>query len=359
MPAESAEDSPRLVDPFSAPRSRTFWDSLPLSIREKGKMPHYSPPRVIVMIPSLNEGQTIASVISAIPRELSGVADLKVLVIDDGSHDDTSRAATGAGADVIIRHKSNLGLGHAFKTGLEASLRLGGDIIVNIDADGQYDANEIPLLLQPILEGRSDIVLGDRQIKRLSHMPKSRKWGNGFASWIVRRLSGLEVRDAQTGFRALTADAALRLSLSGGFTYTQEMIIQAAHRGLTIMDVPITFRRRSDGDSRLITSLWGYAIRASSMILRSYRDQNPLRVFSIVGGIFLAVGGLFGLRVLIHFLSTGMVTPLFPSALLAAILGVIGSQVVVFGLLADMIKTTRQITEETLLHFRRREEEFR
>jgi hypothetical protein len=135
------------------------------------------------------------------------------------------------------------------------------------------------------------------------------------------------------------------------------MIIQAAHRGLTIIDVPVTFSRRSDGDSRLITSLWGYAIRASSMILRSYRDQNPLRVFSIIGGIFLAVGGLFGLRVLIQFLNTGMVTPLFPSALLAAILGVVGFQVVLFGLLADMIRTTRQINEETLLHFRRREEE--
>jgi glycosyltransferase involved in cell wall biosynthesis len=307
------------------------------------------------MIPCWNEEGTIASVIRRVPRELPGVSDVKVLVIDDGSEDDSPIAAVRVGADVVIRHKNNLGLGRTFRDGLEAGLRLGADIIVNIDADGQYDPVELPRLLDPILQGRADIVLGNRQVERLTHMPWSRRWGNRVASWVTRRISGLAVRDAQTGFRALTRDAAVRLTLNGGYTYTQEMIIQAAYRGLLVEEVPVAFERRSHGSSRLITSVWRYALRSGGIILRSYRDHNPMKVFALIGVAILAVGGLVGLRVLAHFLATGMVGPLLPSAILAAVLGVVGFQVIIFGLLADMLRAHRQIMEDMLLHVRKNE----
>lgn len=312
----------------------------------------YPPPRVVVMIPCLNEAGAIASVIQSIPRELPGVNDVRVLAIDDGSHDETSLVAARAGADAVIRHKTNLGLGQTFKDGLEACLRMGADIIVNLDADGQYDSSEIPLLLDPILRGEADIVLGNRQIEGLSHVSWSRTWGNRIASWVTRRLSHLPIIDAQTGFRSLTREAAIRLTLNGGYTYTQEMILQAASRGLVIEEVPITFKRRLDGGSRLVTSIWRYALRAGGTIARSYRDHNPLKVFTFIGSVVLVIGGLVGLRVISHYLETGTVSPYLPSAILAAILGIVGFQIIIFGLLADMLKTHRRLTEEILLSMR-------
>ncbi len=310
-------------------------------------------PRVVVMIPCLNEEQTIAKVIRRVPRTLRGVRDVRVVVINDGSHDGTSVVASRAGADKVVHHKTNLGLGRTFRDGLDASLELGADIIVNIDADAQYDPKETPWLIKPILEGEADIVLGNRQIERLSHMPWSRRWGNRLASWMTRRLSGLDVRDTQTGFRAMSREAALRLMLAGRYTYTQEMIIQAAHHGLAVQEIPITFGRRADGDSRLISSVWRYGLRSAGILLKSYRDHNPMRVFTIIGGILLVGGGILGVRVLAHFLATGMVSPFLPSTILAAILGIVGFQVVIFGLLADMLKVQRQLTEDILLRAKR------
>jgi glycosyltransferase involved in cell wall biosynthesis len=283
------------------------------------------------------------------------VGDVKVLVVDDGSSDATVRIALEAGADAVLRHKANLGLGQTFKDGLDASLRLGAHIVVSVDADGQYDPSDMPMLLDPILRGRADIVLGDRQVESLTHMPNFKKWGNRIVSWVIRRLSGVPIRDAQTGFRALTREAAVRLTLSGGYTYTQEMIIQAAYRGLVIEELPVTFERRAEGSSRLIQSAWRYALRSGSVILRSYRDHHPLKVFTTIGIAILALGSMLGFRVLIHFLNTGTVSPFLPSAILAAILGVVGFQVIIFGLLADMLRTHRQLSEEILVQIRRTE----
>ncbi len=231
-------------------------------------------PSAVVMIPCLNEEQTVASVINRIPRRLHGFGDVTVLVIDDGSSDATSNVAAHAGAEVVVRHSTNLGLGKTFGDGLKTALMMGAEVIVNIDADGQYDPEEIPLLLEPIRGGEADIVLGNRQIDQLSHMSRSRRWGNHMASWVTRHLSGLDVQDCQTGFRALTRKAALKLTLQGGYTYTQEMIVQAASRGLLVAEIPITFRRRESGDSRLIQSAWRYAVRSGTILLRSYGDNS-------------------------------------------------------------------------------------
>ncbi len=195
--------------------------------------------KLVVMIPAYNEEKSIGKVIKEIPRTVEGFDKVEVLVVNDGSTDNTVEEARRAGADHIVSHRTNLGLASAFKTGLETALKLGADVIVNIDADGQYNAKEIPKLVKPILEGKADIVIGDRQIDKLDHMPRAKKIGNKIATWVTRKLSGLPIRDAQSGFRAFSREAALRMNLLGDYTYVQETIIQAANKKLRIEWVSI------------------------------------------------------------------------------------------------------------------------
>jgi len=312
--------------------------------------------KLIVTIPAYNEEKTIGRVIQEIPRKIDGIDKVEVLVINDGSIDKTAEVARKAGADYIITHKKNLGLAKAFKNGIETALALGADIIVNIDADGQYNAKEIPKLIKPILEGKADIVIGDRQIDKLNHMPRSKKIGNKIASWVTRRLSGLPIKDAQSGFRAFSREAALRMNLLGDYTYVQETIIQAANKNLKVIEVPVEFRRR-EGKSRLIPNIWSYAKRAGITILRTYRDYHPLKVFLSIGLALLLVGLIFAVRVLIHYFRTGMVKPYIPSAVLSVMLITVGVITVIFGLLADMIKMQRLLLEEILYRLKKEEVE--
>jgi len=306
------------------------------------------------MIPAYNEENTIAKVIEEIPRKIDGIDSVEVLVIDDGSTDRTSEIAKKAGADYLLIHKRNLGLARTFKDGLDFALALGADIIVNIDADAQYNAKEIPKLIEPILKGEADIVIGDRQIDKLDHMPKSKKIGNKIASWVTRRLSGLPIKDAQTGFRAFSREAAMKLNILGEYTYTQETIIQAAKKGLKVVEIPVEFRRR-EGKSRLISSIWGYAKNAGITILRTYRDYHPFKVFVAIGGLIFLAGTLVALRVLLHYFETGAVTPHLPSAVLSVLLILIGSLTAIFGLLADMLRTQRELIEDVLWRMKRLE----
>ncbi|ADB58266.1 glycosyltransferase family 2 protein [Archaeoglobus profundus] len=311
--------------------------------------------KLVVMIPAYNEEESIGKVIREIPREIDGIEDIEVVVINDGSTDNTEKVAIESGAHHVITHKRNLGLARAFKTGLDYALKLGADVIVNIDADGQYNAKEIPKLISPILEGEADIVIGDRQIDKLDHMPKAKKIGNKIATWVTAKLAGIDVRDAQSGFRAFSRKAAMMMNVLGDYTYVQETIIQAANKGLKIEWIPIKFRKR-EGKSRLIPNIWSYAKRAGMTILRTYRDYHPLSVFLGIGGILLLVGLIFALRVLIHYIQTGMVTPYLPSAVLAVMLIVVGSITIVFGLVADMLKMQRLMLEEVLYRLKEMEE---
>jgi len=308
--------------------------------------------RLIIIIPAYNEEKTIGSVIEEIPKKIDDIDEVKILIIDDGSTDRTVDVATQAGADKILFHKHNMGLAKTFRDGLDAALEMGADIIVNTDADFQYNGLEIPKLIAPILEGKADLVLGDRQIGQLDHMPRGNFWGNKLATSVTRWATGLPIKDAQTGFRAFSREAALRMNLTGDFTYTQETIIQAANKHLKIEQIPIEFRRR-EGKSRLISSIFRYARSAGVTIFRSFGAYHPFVIFSGIGIVCILLGLVFGFRVIIHFLKTGMVTPYLPSALLTTVLVIVGSLAILFGLLADMIRTQRMLSEDILYRLKK------
>jgi len=311
--------------------------------------------KVVVTIPAYNEEVSLGQVITEIPRQIEGVDLVEVLVIDDGSTDSTVEQARRAGADRIISHKENQGLGVAFRDALNTALEMGADIVVNTDADGQYNGNEIPKLVKPILENRADIVLGWRDVANLAHMPRAKRIGNRIATWVTRRLSGLPIKDAQTGFRAFSKEAALRLNLSGKYTYTQETLIQAGYKSLKIEQVPAEFRAR-EGESRLISNIFSYARRSGALILRTYRDYQPLKLFSFLGGILIIIGLALGIRVIVHFVDTGAVSPYIPSAIAASLLIITGLLTVIFGLFADMFKNQRLLEEEILYRLKKRKQ---
>jgi glycosyltransferase involved in cell wall biosynthesis len=308
--------------------------------------------KLIITIPAYNEEDTIKKVIREIPQSIPGIDGIQILVIDDGSTDHTGEVASQAGADTILLHKHNMGLAITFRDGLNKALDMGADIIVNTDADLQYNGTEIPKLIAPILEGRADIVLGDRQIDRLDHMPRGNLWGNKIATRIVRWITHLPIQDAQTGFRAFSRDAALKMNLTGDYTYTQETIIQAANKNLIIAQIPIEFRRR-EGSSRLISSILRYAESAGVTLFRSFSAYHPFLIFSIIGFGCILLGLLFGFKVIHQFLTTGMVTPYLPSALLTTVLIIVGCLAILFGLLADMIRTQRMLAEEILYRLKK------
>lgn len=310
--------------------------------------------KLIVMIPAYNEQESIGNVIKEIPRKIKGIDEIEVLVINDGSADNTVEAARSAGANHILSHKKNMGLAKAFKDGLNEALLLGADIIVNTDADFQYNGTEIPKLIEPILQGKADLVIGDRQVDKLDHMPLGKKWGNKIASWVTRRVTRWPVKDAQTGFRAFSREAALRMNLTGNYTYVQETLIQAANKSLTLVQIPVEFRKR-DGSSRLISNLFNYAHSAGITIARSFRDYNPFLVFSGIGVAVIFIGLLFGSRVLLNYWRTGFVSPYLPSAILTTVLVIVGLLIIIFGLLADMLKTQRVLSEEILYRLKKME----
>lgn len=311
--------------------------------------------KLVVMIPAYNEEKSIASVIKEIPRDCC--EEVEVLVINDGSADRTVQEAKKAGADKIISFKKNKGLAPAFREGLQQALEMGADIIVNTDGDGQYNGKEIRKLIEPILAGRADFVLGSRTNGSIEYMPTQKKIGNRIATFITRMVSGFPVSDAQSGFRAFSRDCALHLNVMADYTYVQETLIQASYYGLVIEEVPIEFRKRSGGTSRLISNIWKYAQRAGITIARGYRDFHPLETFFGIGSIFILGGILSGFQVLIGFVNTGNVSGHLPLAVLTVLLILIGVSTVTLGLIADILKTQRKIQDEILYRLKKIEYE--
>jgi glycosyltransferase involved in cell wall biosynthesis len=308
--------------------------------------------KLVITIPAYNEEDSIAQVIREIPRHIDGIDSTEIILIDDGSTDNTVREALLNGADEIISHKANKGLGISFRDGTNRALEREADIIVNIDADSQYDALQIPDLIKPILDNQADIVLGSRDINSLKFMSRGKKLGNKLASWITRRLSGLPIKDAQTGFRAFSREAVLRLNLFGKYTHVQETIIQASYKGLQIEQVPVEFRARK-GRSRLIANLGSYALRAGTIIFSTYRDYYPLRFFSFIGGVLVTLGLVLGIRVLVHFAQTGLVSPYIPSTILSSLLIITGLGTIALGVFVHMLNKQRHLSEEILYRLKR------
>lgn len=309
--------------------------------------------KLAITIPALNEEDTIGDTIREIPRYIEGIDKVEIIVICDGSTDRTSEVAKEAGADIVINNSpSRKGLGIAFKDGLNAAIDNGADIIVNIDADGQYNALEIPKLIKPILEKKADIVLGSRFAGTIEHMVPQKRFGNMLATYVVGLASGQKISDAQTGFRALSRETACRLVIHSGYTYTQEMIVQAAHKRMEMVEVPIEFRKR-EGNSRLISSVFSYARNSIVTLIRTYTYYNPLKTFSIIGGFVFLVGIIIGFRVLIHFILTGKVAPYLPTALLSSVVVIVGFLIIMMGLIADIEHQNRHIMEEILYRLRK------
>jgi len=298
--------------------------------------------KIITVIPAYNEELNIGEVISKSLKYTD-----EVVVIDDGSTDGTRNVAKENRA-IVKSHIVNRGLGLTIRDGISEALNLGADIIVIIDADGQYDGDQIPDLLKPILEGKADLVLGSRFMGSITHMPRLKKLGNKIITLIVRNLMNIDISDAQTGFRAIKREILEHITLSGEYTYTQEMIIRASAEGFYIIDVPVNFYERRHGKSRLIRDPAEYGLNTSMTMLRAYRDYRPMTLFGTIGVLMMLIGTLIGLYIIYEFFILGTFETGQRLVTLAALMIMSGIQVLLFGLMADMM-SNQYIKKRTFL----------
>ena len=306
--------------------------------------------KLIIQIPCLNEATTLPATLADLPRSVSGIDVIEVLVIDDGSRDGTSEVARRLGVDHVVRLRRNKGLAAAFVAGIDACLKQGADFIVNTDADNQYAGHEIPRLLEPLLTGEADIVIGDRNIAELQHMSWRKRQLQRLGSWVVRQVSNTSVPDTTSGFRAYTREAALRMTIVSDFSYTLESIIQAGKKRMAITHVPVATNARTR-ESRLFDGLFSYVKRSAATIVRIYAMYEPLKVFTYIGVSVFGAGFLLGLR-LVYYYTQGEASRHITSAIAAAVLMIVGFQVLVIGLLADVISGNRKLLEDVVYRIR-------
>jgi len=307
--------------------------------------------KLIIQIPCYNEERTLPTTLAALPRHLPYIDEIEWLVIDDGSQDNTVEVAKDNGVEHIVCLPTNQGLAKAFMAGLEAGLKAGADIIVNTDADNQYCAGDIPKLIKPILLGQAEIVVGARPISKIEHFSPIKKLLQKLGSWVVRLASHTNIPDAPSGFRAISRNAAMQLNVFNEYTYTLETIIQAGQKGIAIKSVPI----RTNGylrPSRLVKSIPSYVQRSIFTILRIFMIYKPLRFFVMLGSVPFTLGFVLGLRWVV-LLFSGTQRAHVPSLILAAILILIGFQLWMFGLVADLMAANRKLLEELQLRLRR------
>jgi glycosyltransferase involved in cell wall biosynthesis len=307
--------------------------------------------KLIIQIPCLNEAETLPATLAGLPRSIPGIDVIEVLVVDDGSRDGTADIARAAGVEHVVRLRRNKGLAAAFSAGIDASLRQRADFIVNTDADNQYPGHEIPKLLQPLLAGQADIVIGDRNIAEVHHMSWRKRQLQRFGSWVVRQVSGTSVPDTTSGFRAYTREAALRMTIVSEFSYTLESIIQAGKKRMAIAHVPIQTNPRTR-DSRLFDSVFSYIKRSSATIVRIYAMYEPLKVFTYIGLAVFSGGFALGLRFLYFYLFEDRGIGHIQSLILAAVLMIVGMFVVLIGLVADLISANRKLLEDLVYRVR-------
>ena len=318
--------------------------------------PSESPPRtLIIQIPCFNEEETLPATLADLPRDVAGFDRVEWLVVDDGSSDRTAAVAAEHGVDHIVRHAHNRGLAAAFLTGLDAALRAGADVIVNTDADNQYDARDIPALVAPVLDDSVDMVVGERPIGEIADFSRTKKWLQRLGSWVVRRFSGTDVVDAPSGFRAIGRNAALRLQVHGRFSYTMETLVQANAEGLAVASVPIRVNAQTR-ESRLAGSTFRYLLKSSQTIVRSFALYYPFRFFFRVGLLPFAAGvGLLLRWTIFWAFIDDVYRPRVPSLVAAAVLIIVGVQIWVIAFLADLQAANRRLLSEARVRDRRRD----
>jgi glycosyltransferase involved in cell wall biosynthesis len=309
--------------------------------------------KLVIQIPCYNEEATLPQTIRNLPTSLPGIDEIEYLVIDDGCTDGTVKVAEELGVHHIVHLKRNSGLALAFSAGLEAALQAGADIIVNTDADNQYRGEDIIKLIQPILEGQADIVVGDRGVAAVEHFSPLKRLLQRLGSWVVERAAGIPIPDATSGFRAFSREAALRLTILGDYTYTLETLIQAGARRMPVVYVPVRINS-PNRQSRLIKNVPSFLALSTMAIVRFYTMYRPLRVFLAIGGVFIAGSTALGLRFLYYFVQ-GAGTGKVQSLILAAILAIVGFQVCLVGLIAEMVRLNRKMLEEALYRVRQME----
>ncbi len=300
--------------------------------------------KLIVQIPALNEEETLATAIRAIPRDIPGIDAVEILVIDDGSTDRTVEVAREAGADHILKMASNVGLARAFSAGIEEALALGADILVNTDADNQYDARDIPALIQPILDREAQIVVGARPITEIESFSPVKKALQRLGSWVVRQASDTDIPDAPSGYRAYARDAAARLCVINTYTYTLETIIQAGRKRIPMTSVPVRVNTVTR-PSRLFRSMRAYILRSAKTILRVFVIYAPLRFFFTIAAIF-AVPALWAIARFLTIYVMGNGAGHIQSLILAAALLAMATVFLAVGVLADMIAANRSLLED-------------
>ncbi len=309
--------------------------------------------KLIVQIPCLNEEATLPATLRDIPREISGIDVVEILVIDDGCTDKTVQIAEDLGVDHILRFSGNRGLGYAFSAGIDHCLSLGADIIVNTDGDNQYSGLDIPKLVQPILDHRAEMVIGDREPHKIAHFSWVKVKLQELGSFVVSRLAGIDVPDVASGFRAYSRDAAMQLLCSTDFDHTVDHVIQAGHRRIITESVPIRTNEKLR-ESRLFSNIGVFVSRSLGVMIRTYSSYRAMRIFATIGLVTASLGFFIGLRfIYILFFDPASSHLHVQSLILASILLLAGFQMILTGIVADLINGNRSVLEELSYRMRR------
>jgi glycosyltransferase involved in cell wall biosynthesis len=299
--------------------------------------------QLVVMIPCLNEEKTLAKVLSSIPKQIKEISEIKILVVDDGSTDKTGKIAADFGA-TVIKHTTTRGLAYSFSRGLEKALEMGADIIVNTDGDNQYPQEEIPKLIKPIIEEKADLVIADRQTDKIPHFSLVKKILQKLGSFLVKTLSGTEVADTSSGFRAFSRNAALNINIFTDYTYTIETIIAAGKKKMKIVSIPVTVNPKTR-ESRLMKSMYSYLKISASTIVRVFAIYEPLKTFGLMG-VVICLPGLFFIVRFLYFFSQGHGNGHVQSLVIGTLITLVGFQIALFGIIADLIGFNRRLLEQ-------------
>lgn len=307
--------------------------------------------KLIIQIPCYNEAETLEIALNDLPKHIDGIDVIEYLIINDGSSDDTVEVARNWGVNYVVNFRRNKGLAYGFMAGIDACLRNGADIIVNTDADNQYVADDIELLVRPIIEGRSDIVIGERPIDETEHFSPTKKKLQHFGSWVVQKASNSDIPDAPSGFRAYSRDAAMRLNVTNDYTYTLETIVQAGRNKIAQTSVPI----RTNGElrpSRLFSSMMGYVKKSMVTILQAYLMYKPLKTFSTLAILPFVVGIIVVIRYLVY-VCMGNSAGHIQSLILGCTLLIMGFISLMIALIGDLLSKNRKILEDIQYHVRK------